>query len=381
MDAHSGGEIRASCPFADSRPEGCICIALREPKRVSIDYQARFCLTDRHVQCRRFQRAVPEVPEAVPTSKRLMTFDSRTFLVAGGIAALLLVFAAAFTFHGTWAGWFSDRSTPTSASSGGTTVNVRPTTIVLGRTGTDTPRMTTTPEPSAIPVLVATPTSSASVSAATRTPAPNPTPSSAATQTPSPTPEPSPTPTPKPVAPTPTPAVAETLSSPADHVVTQGETLNSISRAYGVPAGLIVAANNLANVDVISSGTTLYIPSADGHLPDDAPNLGVHIVAAGDSLSAIASDFGVTVQNVMAANGITDPNHIEVGQVITIPKGNVAVPTPTPVPQTTYTVQPGDTLYSISQRYGVAIEAIMTANNLTDRTYIYTGEVLVIPTG
>ena len=84
------------------------------------------------------------------------------------------------------------------------------------------------------------------------------------------------------------------------------------------------------------------------------------------------------MQNVMAANGITDPNHIELGQVLSIPKGDVT-PAATPVPQTTYTVQHGDTLYSIAQRFDVTIENLMATNGLTDRTFVETGQVLVIP--
>ena len=132
MNLHSGGEVRSSCPFADSRPDGCICFALREPKRVSVDYQARFCLTDRHVQCRRFQRAVPEIPEPDPSSRTAWSVEAHTFLIAGGVAALILIAAAAFTFQGTWSGWFNDHTTPAAASRSGTTISAEPTAIVVG---------------------------------------------------------------------------------------------------------------------------------------------------------------------------------------------------------------------------------------------------------
>ena len=167
--------------------------------------------------------------------------------------------------------------------------------------------------------------------------------------------------------------------------MTSGETLSSIARDFGVSAALISAANNVGSVDSITAGTTLFIPSPDGHLPSGASYLGVHIVQPGDALSSIAASFGVTLQNVMAANGISDPNHIEAGQIIKIPSGNVvaATPTPTatPVPKTTYTVQSGDTLFAIATRFNVTVDALMAANGLTDRNYVYTGEVLVIPSG
>ncbi len=374
---------RASCPFADSRPEGCICIALREPKRVSIDYQARFCLTDRHVQCRRFQRAVPEIPEGGAAAGFSWGFEPRTLLIAGAVAAVVLIAAAAFTFQGTWAGWFNDHSV--KVQTGQTTgSNTTPTPIVLGIAVASPTAAAPTPEPTTIPVLSSTPTATVVVeatqtttvtptSAATATPIPSPTPAPV-----TPTPEPSQTPTPT-SEPSPTPQVAQ---APTTHVVAAGETLSSIGATYNVSPHLIALANNLSDADVIAAGTTLYIPDASGRMPGGAPELGVHVVQAGESLSSIASSFGVTTQNLMYANGISDANYIQVGQVLVIPRGDVAPPAPpapTPAPVTTYTVQAHDTLYSIAKRYGVTIEAIMAANGLTDRTYIATGQVLVIP--
>ncbi len=392
MSTHSDEEVRASCPFADSRPDGCICIALREPKRVSVDYQARFCLTNRHVQCRRFQRAVPEIPAADSAVSRSRSFDSRTFLVAGVVAALILVVATAFTFQGTWSGWFSNGPASTVASKASTAATVQPTAIVLGSVPTATEVATSTAEPSSIPVLAVTPTTVPT--AVVVAPTPIPTATAVVTASPSPTVVPTatpsstaisvtvtPNPTPSPTMTTPTQVVVETRATPDTHVVTSGETLSSIGSSYGVSPALIAAANNLTNVDLLDVGTSLFIPTPDGHLPSGSPNLGVHIVQAGDTLSSIATSFGVTIQNVIAANGISDPSHIEVGQIITIPRGDVVAPTPTPAPQVTYTVQAGDTLYSISKKYGVTIESIMAANGLTDRTYVFTGQVLIIPSG
>lgn len=53
-------------------------------------------------------------------------------------------------------------------------------------------------------------------------------------------------------------------------------------------------------------------------MPSPTP-AGLYIVQPGDTLSALALDFGTTIEDLMAANGITDPNAIQVGQALIIP--------------------------------------------------------------
>ncbi len=111
-----------------------------------------------------------------------------------------------------------------------------------------------------------------------------------------------------------------------------------------------------------------------------------YTVEPGDTLSAIARRFNTTVQDIVNANNIPNPNLIRVGQVLEIPgDGSGAppppAPTPAPSPGGTYTVQPGDTLSRIAQRFGTTYLAIAQANNLANPNYIYVGQVLIIPGG
>jgi LysM repeat protein len=46
---------------------------------------------------------------------------------------------------------------------------------------------------------------------------------------------------------------------------------------------------------------------------------GLYVVQPGDTLGGLAEEFGTTVEEIMAANGLTDPNAIEVGQTLLIP--------------------------------------------------------------
>jgi LysM repeat protein len=121
-----------------------------------------------------------------------------------------------------------------------------------------------------------------------------------------------------------------------------------------------------------------------------------YTVEDGDNLSLIAEEYGVSVDAIAAANNITDPTTLFVGQVLTIPGGNsnggspAASPTPAPrataTParpsggQQTYTVREGDIPETIAAQYGITADELMAANGITDPTSLQVGQELVIPT-
>lgn len=96
---------------------------------------------------------------------------------------------------------------------------------------------------------------------------------------------------------------------------------------------------------------------------------------SGDTLYSIARTYGVTVSALAAANNITNYSLIYVGQVLIIPGTTVTPPT-TPVK---YTVKSGDTLYKIAMMYNTTVAKIAAANNIANVNSIYVGQVLVIP--
>lgn len=97
----------------------------------------------------------------------------------------------------------------------------------------------------------------------------------------------------------------------------------------------------------------------------------VYVVRPGDTLWAIARSQGVSLDSLIAANALPDPNRLVVGQAIIIPSR--AVPR-------TYTVAPGDTLYAIARRFGTTVGALVAANRIANPNLIYPGQVLTIPT-
>jgi nucleoid-associated protein YgaU len=120
-----------------------------------------------------------------------------------------------------------------------------------------------------------------------------------------------------------------------------------------------------------------------------------HIVEPGENLWKIAEYYyrsGYNTEEIMKANGISNPNNIEVGQKIVIPKIEIRIPasdngvTPeivdSKIMDETYTVIPGDNLWMIALRaYGDGYKwpEIVKANNLSSPDAIETGMKLLIP--
>lgn len=169
--------------------------------------------------------------------------------------------------------------------------------------------------------------------APTETPEPTqaPTETEAPTAAPTPTTEPSTEPT---AEPTPT---AEATATPQPtrgqviHVVREGEHLGVIAPRYGLDQATIARANGISVDSILRPGQELIIPIADG---GDAPGAAepiVHVVQEGDILGRIAVRYGVSVEALAAANGISTNATLRIGQELVIP-GTSVQPTETPAP-------------------------------------------------
>lgn len=94
----------------------------------------------------------------------------------------------------------------------------------------------------------------------------------------------------------------------------------------------------------------------------------IYVVRPGDTLSSIANRFNTTVDVIVRANNIEDPNVIYPGQRLIIPRRPMI-----------YVVQPGDTLYSIAGRYNVSLQRLILVNRLENPNVIYPGMRIIIP--
>ena len=111
------------------------------------------------------------------------------------------------------------------------------------------------------------------------------------------------------------------------------------------------------------------------YIAPDGALQNTYTVQSGDTLYSIARRFNLTVDALKALNNLTS-NNLSVGQVLIISEDNDIKPDPSDA--IVYTVQSGDTLYKIANQYGVTVAEIMELNNL-GTTVLTVGEQILIP--
>lgn len=108
--------------------------------------------------------------------------------------------------------------------------------------------------------------------------------------------------------------------------------------------------------------------------PAAAQSVTRHTVQRGETLQIIAARYGTTWQAIAAQNNLVNPNRIFPGQVLVI-----TTAAPLPGFSFQYTIQRGDTLSTIAQRFNVSLDSLIAINNVTRSTILRPGQVLNIP--
>ena len=144
----------------------------------------------------------------------------------------------------------------------------------------------------------------------------------------------------------------------------------------------MLRVNNLQSSSLIFAGEELRLPGA-GTAAAPAAAASVYTVQAGDTLSAIAADHGVSLDSVLAANGLTMTSIIRPGQEISLSTGTApsAAPAAAAAPAATHTVEAGDTLTGIAARYNMGLSDLMAANGMDDSTVLFPGDVVALSAG
>ncbi len=140
--------------------------------------------------------------------------------------------------------------------------------------------------------------------------------------------------------------------------------------------GTVNGVNSSVDLDLFNGSLDDLYKFAGVQATNQTPSS--HSVAAGDSFESISNKYGVTVRELVAAN----PQLLKISDNLTVPTP-VAIPQEgsggsSPISNQPYTVQRGDTLYSIAIKFGTTVPALAAANNIPNPNLIQIGQVLVI---
>lgn len=199
----------------------------------------------------------------------------------------------------------------------------------------------------------------------------------------------------------------DTEAKPVIHKVVYGDTLFTISQRYGKTVNEIAQANSIIYTWNIQVGQELIIPGLEA--PDareeiENPLVAAapiqHVIQRGETLAGIANRYGVTTDLILLANNIANPNLILFGQTLniwtpeTVDNGSNAAdaaaiataqpetPASEPVVELIpliHQVRNGETLGTIARTYGVTLNELIAANNISNPNHILLGAPLVIP--
>ena len=184
-------------------------------------------------------------------------------------------------------------------------------------------------------------------------------------------------------------------SANAYYTVKTGDTLYGISRKFGMSLSQLVSVNGISASSLIVPGQTLRVAGGTTtsivvktNTTSSRTSGGNYLVQPGDTLYSIARRSGMSLSSLLTINGLSQSSVIYPGQSLTISQTNSRVATNssyTAKPLAsgvstsgTYTVQAGDTLYSIARRSGMSLNILLSINGLSQSSVIRPGQTLSV---
>ena len=157
-----------------------------------------------------------------------------------------------------------------------------------------------------------------------------------------------------------------------NYTVKSGDTLSAIASRYGMTVNALVTLNGIRNANLIYPGQVLRVAdsgqgSTVSQKATTTTTTGSYTVRYGDTLSAIASRYGTSTSTLASINGISNPNWVYPGQVLKLSGGSST---------RAYTVRSGDTLSGIASRLGTSWTSLKAKNGIANANLIYPGQTL-----
>ena len=164
------------------------------------------------------------------------------------------------------------------------------------------------------------------------------------------------------------PVLVPATIAPTTTIMDLSTTVPMTTTSYATPSTIVPV--------VIETTTTTIVVEPEETEPEPVESV---TVTAGDSLSEIAKANGTTAEKLARINGICNVNSIYVGQVILLNDPEQEVETDTTEESLrTVIVETGDSLSKIAKREGVTVDEVMSMNNISDPNLLFVGQKLTI---
>lgn len=166
-------------------------------------------------------------------------------------------------------------------------------------------------------------------------------------------------------------------SSSIPYTIRKGDTLYSIARKHSTTVKALARVNHMTENQSLRVGKTIAVPTGSGQdTRSDEQQVRVHKVVKGETVKSISKKYGVGVEEIIFANNIKDPRSIQPKTELVIPPSHDK--TAHKVSARKYTVKKGDTLWAISRQFDVSSMDLMKWNRITSTAQIKPGDELTI---
>lgn len=159
------------------------------------------------------------------------------------------------------------------------------------------------------------------------------------------------------------------------YTIKPGDTFYKLAIQYNTTVPAIISANALVNPNFLAIGQQICIPRQP--IFPACPEGNYYTIRPGDTLYRIARFYNVSLDDLIEANPGIDPGRLFIGQIICIP---LATPPVTCLEgQGDYTVKPGDSFYSIAQKFNVTVQELINANPGINPQALLIGQTVCVP--
>lgn len=170
------------------------------------------------------------------------------------------------------------------------------------------------------------------------------------------------------------------------YIAQKGDSYYLIAKKCGVSLTSLLSENNATESSVLNIGDKVKIPSAESGFT-------YHTVKKGETYWIISQNYKVNLSDLLKANNAESNSNLDIGDVVKVPttasggggSGNTSsgsnsnTGTGNYISYTTYTVQSGDTYWTIALKFGIPMNELLAANSLSESSVIKAGQKLSIP--